>query len=158
MGHGCAIRELKSADWYTLDCSFSRFFSFFATGTLKTLEWSALKIQICRVVPYLFVLFLMSDYPCSPYRYCGPNTGNVHIIADLYAEVIGVLTQSKYVSLILLIDWLHISGHCLIFLISSEILLTPLCLRVGVSSGFRQWGRSSSQNWRSSGKKSRVPT
>uniref|UniRef100_A0A3P9HL76 Cell morphogenesis protein N-terminal domain-containing protein n=3 Tax=Oryzias latipes TaxID=8090 RepID=A0A3P9HL76_ORYLA len=27
--------------------------------------------------------------------YCGPNTGNVHIIADLYAEVIGVLTQSK---------------------------------------------------------------
>lgn len=28
-------------------------------------------------------------------RYCGPNTGNVHIIADLYAEVIGVLTQSK---------------------------------------------------------------
>ncbi|XP_032365493.1 protein furry homolog-like [Etheostoma spectabile] len=29
-------------------------------------------------------------------RYCGPNTGNVHIIADLYAEVIGVLTQSKF--------------------------------------------------------------
>lgn len=28
-------------------------------------------------------------------RYSGPNTGNVHIIADLYAEVIGVLTQSK---------------------------------------------------------------
>eukprot|EP00063_Salmo_salar_P003589 XP_013978424.1 PREDICTED: protein furry homolog-like isoform X14 [Salmo salar] len=26
----------------------------------------------------------------------GPNTGNVHIIADLYAEVIGVLTQSKF--------------------------------------------------------------
>ncbi|KAG2465743.1 FRYL protein, partial [Polypterus senegalus] len=29
-------------------------------------------------------------------RYSGPNTGNVHIIADLYAEVIGVLTQSKF--------------------------------------------------------------
>ena len=28
-------------------------------------------------------------------RYSGPNTGNVHIIADLYAEVIGILTQSK---------------------------------------------------------------
>ncbi|XP_041695061.2 protein furry homolog-like isoform X5 [Coregonus clupeaformis] len=28
--------------------------------------------------------------------YPGPNTGNVHIIADLYAEVIGVLTQSKF--------------------------------------------------------------
>lgn len=28
-------------------------------------------------------------------RYSGPNTGNVHIIADLYAEVIGVLAQSK---------------------------------------------------------------
>ncbi|XP_019904545.2 protein furry homolog-like isoform X5 [Esox lucius] len=28
--------------------------------------------------------------------YSGPNTGNVHIIADLYAEVIGVLTQSKF--------------------------------------------------------------
>ncbi|KAM8874082.1 LOW QUALITY PROTEIN: protein furry homolog-like [Spinachia spinachia] len=28
--------------------------------------------------------------------YCGPNTGNVHIIADLYAEVIGVLTHSKF--------------------------------------------------------------
>ncbi|XP_061834044.1 protein furry homolog-like isoform X4 [Nerophis lumbriciformis] len=27
---------------------------------------------------------------------CGSNTGNVHIIADLYAEVIGVLTQSKF--------------------------------------------------------------
>ncbi|XP_019752122.1 protein furry homolog-like isoform X1 [Hippocampus comes] len=30
--------------------------------------------------------------------YCGPNTGNVHIIADLYAEVIGVLTQSKFLA------------------------------------------------------------
>ncbi|XP_037830132.1 protein furry homolog-like isoform X4 [Kryptolebias marmoratus] len=30
--------------------------------------------------------------------YSGPNTGNVHIIADLYAEVIGVLTQSKFQS------------------------------------------------------------
>ncbi|TSN30211.1 Protein furry homolog-like [Bagarius yarrelli] len=29
-------------------------------------------------------------------EYSGPNTGNVHIIADLYAEVIGVLTQSKF--------------------------------------------------------------
>uniref|UniRef100_A0A3P8WVZ6 Furry homolog, like n=1 Tax=Cynoglossus semilaevis TaxID=244447 RepID=A0A3P8WVZ6_CYNSE len=28
--------------------------------------------------------------------YCGPNTGNEHIIADLYAEVIGILTQSKF--------------------------------------------------------------
>ncbi|XP_067086162.1 protein furry homolog-like isoform X6 [Osmerus mordax] len=28
--------------------------------------------------------------------YSGPNTSNVHIIADLYAEVIGVLTQSKF--------------------------------------------------------------
>ncbi|XP_066533696.1 protein furry homolog-like isoform X2 [Hoplias malabaricus] len=28
--------------------------------------------------------------------FSGPNTGNVHIIADLYAEVIGVLTQSKF--------------------------------------------------------------
>ncbi|KAJ3599637.1 hypothetical protein NHX12_033593 [Muraenolepis orangiensis] len=28
--------------------------------------------------------------------YSGPNTGNVHIIADLYAEVIGVLTHSKF--------------------------------------------------------------
>ncbi|XP_007889474.1 protein furry homolog isoform X1 [Callorhinchus milii] len=28
--------------------------------------------------------------------YLGPNTGNMHIIADLYAEVIGVLAQSKF--------------------------------------------------------------
>uniref|UniRef100_A0A673H4U3 Protein furry homolog-like n=1 Tax=Sinocyclocheilus rhinocerous TaxID=307959 RepID=A0A673H4U3_9TELE len=28
--------------------------------------------------------------------YSGPNTGNVHIIADLFAEVIGVLAQSKF--------------------------------------------------------------
>uniref|UniRef100_A0A4W5KC37 FRY like transcription coactivator n=1 Tax=Hucho hucho TaxID=62062 RepID=A0A4W5KC37_9TELE len=28
--------------------------------------------------------------------YSSPNNGNVHIIADLYAEVIGVLTQSKF--------------------------------------------------------------
>lgn len=29
------------------------------------------------------------------FRYSGTNTGNVHIIADLYAEVTGVLAQSK---------------------------------------------------------------
>uniref|UniRef100_A0A4W3ID12 Furry homolog, like n=1 Tax=Callorhinchus milii TaxID=7868 RepID=A0A4W3ID12_CALMI len=28
--------------------------------------------------------------------YSGPNTGNMHIIADLYAEVIGILAQSKF--------------------------------------------------------------
>nr|XP_015197348.1 PREDICTED: protein furry homolog isoform X5 [Lepisosteus oculatus] len=28
--------------------------------------------------------------------YLGPNTGNMHIVADLYAEVIGVLAQSKF--------------------------------------------------------------
>uniref|UniRef100_A0A674JXU6 Cell morphogenesis protein N-terminal domain-containing protein n=1 Tax=Terrapene triunguis TaxID=2587831 RepID=A0A674JXU6_9SAUR len=27
--------------------------------------------------------------------YLGPNTGNMHIVADLYAEVIGVLAQAK---------------------------------------------------------------
>uniref|UniRef100_A0A452R0H0 FRY like transcription coactivator n=1 Tax=Ursus americanus TaxID=9643 RepID=A0A452R0H0_URSAM len=32
----------------------------------------------------------------SYFRYSGTNTGNVHIIADLYAEVIGVLAQSKF--------------------------------------------------------------
>lgn len=29
------------------------------------------------------------------FRYLGPNTGNMHIVADLYAEVIGVLAQAK---------------------------------------------------------------
>ncbi|XP_024297758.2 protein furry homolog isoform X3 [Oncorhynchus tshawytscha] len=28
--------------------------------------------------------------------YHGPNTGNMHIVADLYAEVIGVLSQAKF--------------------------------------------------------------
>ncbi|XP_053564441.1 protein furry homolog isoform X4 [Bombina bombina] len=28
--------------------------------------------------------------------YLGPNTGNMHIVADLYAEVIGILAQSKF--------------------------------------------------------------
>ena len=28
-------------------------------------------------------------------RYHGPNTGNMHTVADLYAEIIGVLAQSK---------------------------------------------------------------
>ncbi|XP_029458514.1 protein furry homolog [Rhinatrema bivittatum] len=28
--------------------------------------------------------------------YLGPNTGNMHIVADLYAEVLGVLAQSKF--------------------------------------------------------------
>lgn len=32
---------------------------------------------------------------CCRFRYSGTNTGNVHVIADLYAEVIGVLAQSK---------------------------------------------------------------
>lgn len=30
-------------------------------------------------------------------RYHGPNTANMHIVADLYAEVIGVLAQAKWV-------------------------------------------------------------
>lgn len=38
-------------------------------------------------------------FHCLLGRYSGPNTGNVHIIADLYAEVIGVLAQSKWVPL-----------------------------------------------------------
>lgn len=29
------------------------------------------------------------------HRYHGPNTGNMHTVADLYAEVVGVLAQSK---------------------------------------------------------------
>ena len=28
-------------------------------------------------------------------RYLGPNTGNMHIVADLYAEVVGVVAQSR---------------------------------------------------------------
>ena len=28
-------------------------------------------------------------------RYHGPNTGNMHIVADLYAEVMGVCAQTK---------------------------------------------------------------
>lgn len=28
----------------------------------------------------------------------GPNSGNIHIIADLYAEVIGALAQSRFMS------------------------------------------------------------
>uniref|UniRef100_A0A3P8VWM4 Cell morphogenesis protein N-terminal domain-containing protein n=1 Tax=Cynoglossus semilaevis TaxID=244447 RepID=A0A3P8VWM4_CYNSE len=28
--------------------------------------------------------------------YLGPNTGNMHIVADLYAEVLGVVAQSRY--------------------------------------------------------------
>lgn len=32
----------------------------------------------------------------SFFRYLGPNTGNMHIVADLYAEVVGVVAQSRY--------------------------------------------------------------
>lgn len=32
---------------------------------------------------------------CVCRRYHGPNTGNMHTVADLYAEIIGVLAQSK---------------------------------------------------------------
>lgn len=41
----------------------------------------------------------VTDYYCHGLfdRYSGPNTGNVHIIADLFAEVIGILAQSKWV-------------------------------------------------------------
>lgn len=35
------------------------------------------------------------NYFLSLARYLGPNTGNMHIVADLYAEVIGVLAQAK---------------------------------------------------------------
>ncbi len=37
---------------------------------------------------YYLHLFFMT-------RYHGPNTANMHIVADLYAEVIGVLAQAK---------------------------------------------------------------
>lgn len=33
---------------------------------------------------------------CQCLRYLGPNTGNMHIVADLYAEVVGVVAQSRY--------------------------------------------------------------
>lgn len=36
----------------------------------------------------------MEDVVCP--RYLGPNTGNMHIVADLYAEVVGVVAQSRY--------------------------------------------------------------
>ncbi|KAJ0004584.1 hypothetical protein NQD34_010798 [Periophthalmus magnuspinnatus] len=29
-------------------------------------------------------------------KYLGPNTGNMHIVADLYAEVVGVVAQSRF--------------------------------------------------------------
>lgn len=29
-------------------------------------------------------------------RYTGPNTSNMHLVADLYAEVVGVVAQSRY--------------------------------------------------------------
>lgn len=29
----------------------------------------------------------------------GPNTNNIHVIADLYAEVLGVLAQSRFLSI-----------------------------------------------------------
>lgn len=32
---------------------------------------------------------------CVYCRYLGPNTGNMHIVADLYAEVVGVVAQSR---------------------------------------------------------------
>lgn len=37
----------------------------------------------------------LTTYDLSFARYLGPNTGNMHIVADLYAEVIGVLAQAK---------------------------------------------------------------
>lgn len=42
-------------------------------------------------------------------RYHGPNTGNMHTVADLYAEVLGVLAQSKYVEKTELLIYVWIS-------------------------------------------------
>ncbi len=45
----------------------------------------------------LWRIACVTDYYCHGLfdRYSGPNTGNVHIIADLFAEVIGILAQSS---------------------------------------------------------------
>lgn len=68
-------------------------------------------------------------YYTSLDRYCGPNTGNVHIIADLYAEVIGVLTQSKYARFILLMAFFLNFLGCLQILLYYCVLLSGLLLR-----------------------------
>lgn len=40
-------------------------------------------------ITYIFFLYSLQS---------NPNAANVHIIADLYAEVIGVLAQSRFAS------------------------------------------------------------
>lgn len=44
----------------------------------------------------VFKLFLL--FHCDFSIQSGPNAGNIHIIADLYAEVIGALAQSRFMS------------------------------------------------------------
>ncbi|XP_043929165.1 protein furry homolog isoform X3 [Protopterus annectens] len=50
-------------------------------------------VQECLVHEVINLAFKHFKYKEG---YLGPNTGNVHIVADLYAEVIGVLAQSKF--------------------------------------------------------------
>lgn len=48
---------------------------------------------------YVFLSHLSVTLWCflHVFRYNGPNMANMHIVADLYAEVIGVLAQAKWV-------------------------------------------------------------
>ena len=48
---------------------------------------------------------------CLLLRYLGPNTANMHIVADLYAEVVGVVAQSRYVNMFILLVCLCVHTH-----------------------------------------------
>lgn len=61
--------------------------------------WALLFFPSLVFLPFAVPYFSCSLLYCILWpvscRYHGPNTGNMHTVADLYAEIIGVLVQSK---------------------------------------------------------------
>lgn len=56
----------------------------------------SLDIGICVLLSQFCTALCMVNMHFCVFRYLGPNTGNMHIVADLYAEVVGVVAQSRY--------------------------------------------------------------
>ncbi|KAF3825896.1 hypothetical protein GH733_006723 [Mirounga leonina] len=68
------------------------------SSLLVTLSAQGAQIPLHPVIDSLIHDVINLAFKHFKYKegYLGPNTGNMHIVADLYAEVIGVLAQAKF--------------------------------------------------------------
>uniref|UniRef100_A0A8C2Z7U6 FRY microtubule binding protein n=1 Tax=Cyclopterus lumpus TaxID=8103 RepID=A0A8C2Z7U6_CYCLU len=74
----------------------------FSLVLIEVLKQVSLNLHCEQPVVLVFIsingllLFKLWVKYCLTFLYLGPNTGNMHIVADLYAEVVGVVAQSRF--------------------------------------------------------------